>query len=135
MVHFLPHFFMFTTKILITDDAIFSLFISALEGGSNYWYMIQDAKEGTEKGDLSEDFDGQQVYPFNGGWLMIDDSKADEPTLKKPTKVDRARLEDGLQIMANQYPDYFARLLDDNSDAGAGDVFLQCVVLGEVVYG
>jgi hypothetical protein len=46
-----------------------------------------------------------------------------------------ADLAKGLQTMAEKYPRHFADFVAENDDADTGDVFLQCVVLGDVVYG
>lgn len=127
---------MFTAQVNITDYTLFSLFASALEGGSNYWYMIQKSERSTKKDyDGNIDYDGEAAYPFKGGALYIDDSQADSPTMKKPKKITRASLQTGLGIMAREYPKHFADLIEDNEDCITGDVFLQCCVLGEVIYG
>jgi len=50
-------------------------------------------------------------------------------------RLDRAALEPGLQIMAEKYPRHFANFAQEAEDAETGDVFIQCCVLGEIVYG
>jgi hypothetical protein len=41
----------------------------------------------------------------------------------------------GLQVMAEKYPVHFNNFDSDNFDAETGDVFLQCSLFGEIVYG
>ena len=41
----------------------------------------------------------------------------------------------GSQIMANKYTWHFDNFINDNADAETGDVFLQCSVLGDIVFG
>jgi hypothetical protein len=41
----------------------------------------------------------------------------------------------GLEIMATKYARHFADLVSENDDADTHDVFLQCALFGEVVYG
>lgn len=41
----------------------------------------------------------------------------------------------GLVICAEKYPSVFAHVMDGNYDGPDGDVLLQCIVFGEVVYG
>lgn len=41
----------------------------------------------------------------------------------------------GLRRMADKYPKHFDNFMQENEDAITGDVFLQCVVFGEVIYG
>lgn len=122
--------------IPIPDSKIFSCLVSALEGGSNYWYEIVGQHKPVRWNCLEDEKAFCASYPFNqGGFLMIDDSRADEPTLKKPTKVYSWQIKQGLRIMATEYPNHFGDLLSDNADQNTGDVMLQCIVLGEVLYG
>jgi len=37
--------------------------------------------------------------------------------------------------MAEKYPRHFANFAQEAEDAETGDVFIQCCVLGEIVYG
>ena len=50
-------------------------------------------------------------------------------------KLDRAAIQRGLQVMAEKYPKHLKDFMDDQADACTGDVFLQCCMLGDVVYG
>ena len=44
-------------------------------------------------------------------------------------------MKQGIQIMADKYPEHFANVINENDDAETGDVFLQCCLFGEVVFG
>jgi len=37
--------------------------------------------------------------------------------------------------MAEKYPRHFHNFLEENDDAETGDVFIQCCLFGEIVYG
>lgn len=113
--------FQITTKVPV--KRVSDMLVSALEGGSNYWYMIQEKIEPQNfdnlKDEISPDKPFAYTLPFNpGGALLIDDSMAK-----------------GLQTMAEKYPRHYANFISENDDAETGDVFLQCCILGEVVYG
>lgn len=41
----------------------------------------------------------------------------------------------GLQVMATECPRHFANLVNEDDDAETADVFVQCCVFGEVIYG
>ena len=41
----------------------------------------------------------------------------------------------GLTIMAEKYPKHWADFLEEDGDNDTADVFIQCCVLGDVVYG
>lgn len=128
---------------------ISDLLCSALEGGSNYWYFIQDfikpkiwafddrpiSKTKEEANKLTHSHFAH-CYPLNeGGALMIDDSQADEPELGKPVRLDLDSIRNGLKLMAQEYPRHWKDFVTNQADAITGDVFLQLCVFGKLVYG
>lgn len=138
----------------IDDKRVHDLLVSALEGGSNYWYMIEDEimptsvtfKDPLWDSDREKDpdFVHQEEIPFcEGGALMITDAAMyddqSERILKKPFRLDRKAIEKGLQVMANlkegEGGHHFPNFLKGDDDSETGDVFLQCCVFGELVYG
>lgn len=73
-----------------------------------------------------------QYYPLQpGGALLFSDRNEDT---KELLRLDRASLEKGLQVLAEQYPHHFVSIVTDESDAETGNVLLQCCLLGEIVY-
>lgn len=66
---------------------------------------------------------------------IIDENK--EPVGKNLRKhrCNRDDFAKGLALMAVKSPRQFAMVLNDDGDAITADVFLQCVALGEIVYG
>lgn len=129
-----PFKFKVTREINIED--VSSLLCSALEGGSSYWYEIA---EFIEPPTLDYRTDPQTVsrhldYPLStGGALIIDDVEGDKEYSGK--RLDRESIARGLQVMAEKEPQHFADLLAENADATTGDVFLQCCLFGEVIFG
>lgn len=133
--------------IEIPTQRISDLLISALEGGSNHWYLIEEYREParfTFENDGGERFKKEnkhwhQDYPLNrGGYMKISNQLAiqngDDTELKSKV-VDLSSLKIGLEIMAKKYPDYFGTFLREDDDAETADVFLQCTVFGKVIYG
>lgn len=53
----------------------------------------------------------------------------------KAHKCSQIQFANGFQIMAQQYGRHFGAFQGENEDGETADVFLQCVALGEVVYG
>jgi hypothetical protein len=120
-----------TTTVDIDDDAIESLLVSALEGGSNYWYMI------TESSPEHSELDYYETIRA-GGWIKFTANCDDEPFEhdgKTEWLLDRAAIARGLQVMAVNESQHFADILNENDDANTGDVFLQCCLFGEVIFG
>jgi hypothetical protein len=110
----------------ISESRIRDLFCNAIEGGSNYWCNSMD-----RKGNISrEQAPYRQDVPFvEGGWLDVRDDDGGKH------RVDREAIVKGLKTLAEKYPKHFADFLSENDDAETGDVFLQCICFGEVIYG
>jgi hypothetical protein len=127
----------------ITEEAIKGLLCCAFEGGSNDWYRIEKYKygPGLSAKDFAEDggkFQGQtywhpcQLVPLVKGCAVI---IADMEAGGKKYSLDREALTKGLVVMAKDQPLHFGNFISERDDATTGDVFLQCCLFGEVLYG
>jgi hypothetical protein len=95
-------------------DAIDSMLVSAVEsGGIGYWANVRYA-------DPDKSYRGMIVTETNGK--------------KRSAIIDRAAIKRGLAIMAKDHRDSFDDILE-RADKNTADVFVQCIVLGDVVYG
>jgi hypothetical protein len=127
--------------IEFSDDQIRSLLCSAFEGGSNYWYQINGVslpacvtvEEFRYGGPLYDDsWPETYMIPFAPDCaLVIADMESD----KAEYRLDRQALGRGMQVMAKKYPCHFADVLNETGDATTGDVYLQCCLFGELIYG
>lgn len=126
----------------LTRAQMANLLTSAFEGGSNYWYQIDGYKEPAKLGFLSDAEFAKVMnrepqvfkhadYPLNpGGAVIVRD--ADEG---KTFTLDLEACRRGAQVMRRSYPRHYAAVIAENDDAETGDVFLQCCLFGEVIYG
>lgn len=116
----------------IPAQRINDLLTSAFEGGSNYWAKVENNSEPRPAEYLSD-------VPMAGGWVRMyaldDGGKYVAPDGKKEWTLDRAAIEKGLLIMARDHGRHFGNFMAENDDAETGDVFLQCCLFGEVVFG
>lgn len=140
----------------VSEERIADMLTTAFEGGSNYWCCITGfVKPKSLKFRIDKDKVFRHIdYPMNkGGVVIITDlyaecEKGNEPPMSgyrynfnnwkprtKPFRLTPVALKKGLQVMASRWPDHFADLIADNDDACTGDVFLQCCVFGDVIYG
>lgn len=134
-----------TVKRAVKLGNVLSLLCSALEGGSNYWYMIEDYSfpEGVTVEDFREG--GRFATPgeYHPSVYLIAThegcgvifSVKDHGEEGKRYTLDTAAIRRGLQVMADKYPRHFHDFTEENDDAVTGDVFLQCCLFGDVVYG
>jgi hypothetical protein len=70
--------------------------------------------------------------PFKGGTILMQDKYGDEPTVYR---LDLAALKKGLQILGEKYPHLMSDFVNENEDAITGDAYIQCCLLGDIVYG
>lgn len=136
--------FKVVTTVELALKNVRGLLCSALEGGSNYWYMIEnhefsegvtreDFREGGRFTDPNEYWHPDQLIPFHPGCTVIFSVPEDEDG--KRYHLNLEAIQKGLEVMAEKYPKHFADLLQENDDGDTGDVFLQCCLFGEIVYG
>ena len=117
----------------IPKQRIADLLITAFEGGINYWCEIH--------GYLPPDFldfqwDPDQLYKYvdyplnDGGFVELFDSQE-----QKTHGLNITMIRSGLEVMSKKYTKHFNDFMTENEDATTGDVFIQCCVFGEVIYG
>ena len=129
----------FTTTKTVDPQRIADMFVGAIEGGSAYWcqgFVLS-------KLPVFEKTEGD-IWYSNGTFWAADDyevtAKFDDPDqpegnyagvkIIKPEDVQK-----GLQLMAEKYPRHFTDMIQEQDDATTADVFFQCVVLQDVIYG
>jgi hypothetical protein len=137
-----------TIETQISLKRICDLLCCALEGGSNYWYRIEEfhAPEGEVKRFAFPDEGGEVFrhldYPLNeGGYLIIRDCEGsgilekNEP--KNCMKLDLEAIKKGAALFVNdkRWAHHYRNFIQENEDAETGDVFLQLCVFGDCIYG
>ena len=122
----------------ISRDSLAYLLCSGMEGGISYWAEVV-GYEHPEPYDLRDYFSDEwssKLYKhihfplLPGGAVILRDKEED-----KHYKLDLESLLNGMRILANKYPSHYANFLNDDFDAFTGDVFIQCAVLGDIIYG
>jgi hypothetical protein len=104
---------------------------------SEYWAEITELKEPTSwefqtTDPQCDDGHWSQDYPLNpGGAIMIKDIEDDDNGIML---LNQETLQKGLQILAEKYPDHFANITKENSDAETADCLVQCSLLGDIIY-
>jgi hypothetical protein len=117
----------FTKTIEIRPEVVFDLLVCAFEGGSNYWYDdLEPLKRDSTKSSASECF-----YED----LMTHGFKLSDKETGKKYKITPTKLRKGVIAFSEQEPKHFSDAMEECTDATTGDVFLQIVVFGDVIYG
>lgn len=135
---------MFKTTHEIDEQKVADLLCCAFEGGIGYWAVIADYKKSTR---TSVNFGQRYVdYPIDDGAVYLEEAEGfsgkgnteiiycnGEPCTV--LTLNREALEHGIAVMSSSYPQHFSDFVKDNFDAITGDVFVQCCLFGEIVYG
>lgn len=125
------------------------LLAGAFEGGSNYWYLIDEWIEPTELWSYDEGLESNGVnrepdvfkhiqYPLSPGGAVIVSAKEEDYTDKDGKtqwRLDLVSIKVGLQVFADKYPKHYGDFINDNDDGDTADCFLQCALFGEMIYG
>lgn len=115
---------------------ISDLLCNAFEGGSNYWYEIKGYKY--PEGKTKEDFEFQHIeVPITeDGAIIVGTLKNDDGSYDMPEKeLNLKACLKGLRVMRNLYPRHYADWLIENDDATTADVYLQCCLYGQLIFG
>ena len=127
-----------TVNLDIPTQRIADLMVTAFEGGSGYWCHASDVALEVPDRAPGTIYYADPAFWDGGGQIIVryDDPDKDDEGESTGRKVfGLTQLAKGLQIMAEKYPRHFADFVAENDDADTGDCFLQCVILGDVVYG
>lgn len=74
-------------------------------------------------------------YPLNVGGAVLMFIKHKPVEGQKVLKLDREALVRGIALLQRDHPRLWADFIKDNEDAITGDAFIQCALLGDIVYG
>jgi hypothetical protein len=125
-----------TIPLNITKEQIADQLCTALEGGSNYWYMLGDVdriyfdKSLTLVDNLVRSLLVDKEYELN---VYDIESDEDEPELLG--KVTYKSIGNAFTLMGAHYPKQLANIISGDYDADDSDVWFQLATMGEVVYG
>lgn len=111
----------------ISSRRIADLFISAIEGGCNYWarhasFMLDDRRLRMTEIDDDPDLVVQAT-------ITITDEDGDSHVIR------REEIRKGLELMRTTRPRDWADFTTENDDADTADTFVQLCCFGELVYG
>jgi hypothetical protein len=125
-----------TVPFTFTRMQICDLLSCAIEGGSNYWCVIKEFNKPDDV-NLFHSYENAEVFEYldyplsEGGSIVIGDCEGDMPD----AILNLDSIKKGLEIMGEKYPRHMNDFIMGHFDADTGDVFLQCCVYGEIVFG
>lgn len=117
----------------ITDQMIEDQIVTALEGGSNYWYYLPDLSMLPNKDKNVPVATRIADAVLNHGIEIPVYDNEDETELLG--MLSKKSIKKGLEIMSKDYNSHFMDIIEETGDADTGDVFFQHAVMGEIVFG
>lgn len=144
-------------KTKINIEAIESMLVTALEGGSNYWYELNSAdlkqmrkwlNDKIEKGELQRNksihYDWMdaifQGYPKPLAIYETEevyDNEGDFSEFEPLGYLSMDNIRKGLELASKDYPEHYNEFFPeyDNGDSTNADVIFQLIVMGDIVFG
>lgn len=115
------------------------IFITALEGGSNYWYYLPESSVEAIRKVVPKSEDPYlstailKAILDHGVDVAINDAEDDEEEIGI---ISRKTMQERLQALSDSKERYALEAhMRENGDAGTADVVFQYLTLGEVIYG
>lgn len=124
-------------EIELEYDMFEDIIVTALEGGSNYWYILGEIKGCDEMPDLRLTWKGEAERIAYGLWhnkeseVCVHDVE-DGEVLGTLTQ-DKVR--EGLRIACGAHMEEVSMMMSGKYDAWTADTLFQILVMGEIVYG
>lgn len=128
-----------------THQQVQDLLSSAFYGGIGYWAIIEGYVSNGEVVHVPTSPSVFVTKPGHALQIAVPERANNNPDEwkfkgKKDGDVQLVlltpeKLQKGIQIMAENYPRHFGDWCNDNSDSITGDVFVQCSLFGEIVFG
>jgi len=118
---------------VLNNVEIEDLLITALEGGSNYWYTLLNLETPYQSNHLSP---SEIIFRSlgSGATYLIYDVNEDQD--EEPLgSLDMENIAKANEIMIEYYPEDYQNILDESWDAETSDIWFQLVVMGEVMFG
>jgi hypothetical protein len=127
---------MFNLKLEITEDVLENIFVTAIEGGSDYWAYITRSDAFKKFKETSKEYSfSENVLKFvlSGGDMVVEDIQEEGEVLGS---INKANIELGLNTLLNSdNKRHLFAMLNEDYDAENADVCFQYIVLNDLVYG
>jgi len=119
-------------------DKFVDVIVTALEGGSNYWYQLID-EDYRDK--LPPKTPQHQALSERIAYALYTDPKFELPVydVEEPDellgKVTQQSMYKAFQIAKTDYPEAYERIMEEQYDAADADILFQLATMGDLVFG
>ena len=112
--------------------------VGVLEGASREWlcgYEYISTPDGVPEKSPEGPRYAREEFWSGGGIMSFSYDDPDNPGQVVAKKLDADAIAKGISIMVEKVFEDFADLYAENDDANTHDAFMQCALLGDIVYG
>jgi hypothetical protein len=123
--------------MILSDEQIKNVIVTALEGGSNYWYYLPQESRLAIRSRVSEEenpYISEAITDavLSGADVNIYDAEEPSDVLGTLSSESIAK---GLDLACVDYADEIQDVITEDYDADTADTLFQLFVMGEVVFG
>ena len=114
------------------NDKIENMLVTAIEGGSNYWYLIKETYMVIDEAGKSL---AERIFKTvleTGNKIPVYDYESPDDCLGY---ISFESIVKANELMKKNHPEHFEDMLTENYDAETADVWFQLVVMGEKEWG
>ena len=123
-------------ELELSYETFEEIIVTALEGGSNYWYMLGDTKGIPKRNDMPDKAMSQRMayglWHNKDSQIVIWDAEEEDELLGVLT-YDSVR--EGMQLACKDYMKQINMMISEDYDAWTADTLFQVLVMGEVTFG
>jgi hypothetical protein len=125
------------SSIDITLEIFESIIVTALEGGSNYWYLLDTEQISSQipNYDSKEPLSTQvskALFENPNFFMKVYDIENPEDVLGE---VNQQSIHEALELALKDYPNRFEEIISDDYDAETADVLFQLATMKDIVFG
>lgn len=126
-------------KIKVERETLENVFVTAIEGGSNYWYSISDEALKLIKASVPRDgvkaFSERLFEAVYDKGVVVPIHDVEDEDGEPLGYLNRETFQERLNNISEENISYLLSEMNDEGDAFSSDVVFQYLVLGEIVYG
>jgi hypothetical protein len=124
----------FTASAPVSSETIADQVVTAFEGGITYWAESTNLVTPSRDGLKGIWYSDPKLYEGEFKILIVQhDEHIKDAGVNLYLTPDN--IQTGLDLMASKYGEHFSDMMNENGDATTADVFIQCCVFGDLVYG
>lgn len=117
---------------MLNNNLVRDLLTTAIEGGSNYWYFLPNEEEW-------KDYKKPHVPTINAIHNAIFDGKTitviDVENKEDLGVISLENIQRADELLQEKFPNIMQSIIDEQFDANDADIWLQFVVMKNIVYG